>query len=70
MPRRRWEQTRTWTNLHLPYQIIIRTEDFTFRQFGPLNALADDVAEVDSRIIAGTITTTTEIDAFAWSSNT
>ena len=49
MPRRRWEQTRSWTNLNLPHQVIIRTEDFTFRQTGPLHALADNVA-ADHRI--------------------
>ncbi|MGM4980906.1 hypothetical protein [Rhizobium sp. 11_C7_N12_5] len=44
MPKRRWDQTRKWTNLHLPHQVVVRTENFTFRQAGPLNALADDVA--------------------------
>lgn len=44
MARRNLEQTRRWTNLHWPHQVIIRTEDLTYRELGPLHEMAHAVA--------------------------
>ena len=43
MAKRTWEQSRKWVNLYRPHQVIVRTEDMTFRQLGPLHDIASEI---------------------------